>query len=1235
MMKHFLSACILLLAVTTSSAQTFFLDDNGITIKCVDCVSGDTGIVNGIEYTAVDNASLQAAVDNGLIPLNQLCTSLVTSTYELFKDEATFNADITSWDMSGVTTMMRMFQGATSFNQPIGNWDVSSVTNINAMFNGAASFNQPLNGWDVSNVSIMTTVFREATSFDQPLNNWDVSSAEFLTHMFLSASSFNQPLNDWDVSNVTSMYGMFDGAALFDQDLSSWNVSQVTNMSYMFYRSTSFNHPLSAWDVSNVEDFSFMFREASNFNQPLDLWDVSAATNMKGMFRAATTFDQDLNDWDVSNVMDMSYMFYQAESFNHPLFAWNTGSLALMNDMFFQAESFNQGIGGWDVSNVTNMSYLFAQASNFNQPLNNWDVSNVEKMRSVFAQTPYNHPLDQWNVSSVTIMNYMFYLAEEFNQDLSGWCVLSVGEEPDLFNLGGQLIPEQLPSWGECPGCSQNLEWCLAGPLCDSSNTVFPSEIPDYLSSTQSCWQGSLMISDPASVNQLAGFYINMEHSYLGDLDVTFNCPNGQAMLVSSSPGPGENVGIPIENDSPEPGTGYDYFWSANAPLGTWASQPYVGGVYVGVVGGTLESGTYTSETSWDVLDGCPLNGVWKLEICDVWTGDNGFVFDWGVVLENENGEISMQTASCATELGCLDETACNYNAQAEYDNGQCVYLDECGVCGGEGIAEGACDCDGNLLDALGVCGGDCTADADADGICDNVDDCVGAYDECDSCNGPGAIFECGCSDIPEGDCDCNGNQLDAVGVCGGDCAADADADGICDDVDDCVGQYDACGVCNGPGAIFECGCSDIPEGDCDCNGNQLDALDVCGGDCASDADADGICDDVDDCVGQYDACGVCNGPGAIFECGCFELPEGNCDCASIDSDGDGICDSEDDCFSLEEDPGSCCELAIAQFDCSFNGVGSCSDTLNVAGWSVVDSLEIYFSHDPIGNSFPTDLALQIESASGDTLVLGGWAGFNYTNIAGLYLGTGGVLFGWPTNDDSAAVYTQVVDLTAYDLIGEGDWVVTVWNTYSASPTWEVDVVLHGVCGQEGVSCVNDADGDGICDFEDDCVGEYDACGVCGGDGIAEGACDCDGNQLDALGVCGGDCAADADVDGICDDVDDCVGALDACGICNGPGEIYECGCSDIPAGACDCDGNQLDALGVCGGDCVSDVNGNGICDLEELSESGEAMCGQGTVWDESLGVCVVALPTDANFDGCVGINDLLELLAFYGQGCE
>ena len=161
------------------------------------------------------------------------------------------------------------------------------------------------------------------------------------------------------------------------------------------------------------------------------------------------------------------------------------------------------------------------------------------------------------------------------------------------------------------------------------------------------------------------------------------------------------------------------------------------------------------------------------------------------------------------------------------------------------------------------MCGGECTADVDADGICDDVDDCVGVLDECGICNGPGAIYECGCSGIPIGDCDCNGNQLDVLGVCGGECTADADADGICDDVDDCVGTLDECGTCNGPGAIYECGCSGIPEGDCDCDGNQLDVIGVCGGTCVGDIEGDGICDCFEEAVevpfAILDAVGECN----------------------------------------------------------------------------------------------------------------------------------------------------------------------------------------------------------------------------------------------------------------------------------------------------------------------------------------------------------------------------------------
>ena len=202
-----------------------------------------------------------------------------------------------------------------------------------------------------------------------------------------------------------------------------------------------------------------------------------------------------------------------------------------------------------------------------------------------------------------------------------------------------------------------------------------------------------------------------------------------------------------------------------------------------------------------------------------------------------------------------------------------------------------------------------------------------------------------------------------------------------------------------------------------------------------------------------------------------------------------------------------------------------------------------------------------------------------------------------------------------------------------------------GSCTFDGVNCPEDADDDGICDLVDPCVGTLDSCGICNGSGpilecgcndIPSGACDCDGNALDALGVCGGNCTSDLDADGICDDVDDCVGSLDECGVCNGPGAAYQCGCNNIPESQCDCDGNALDALGVCGGNCGSDENDNGICDSTELG-----LCGEDTYWDPMTLQCVVQLIVDleckADLDdnGLISSADLLILLAYFGNECE
>ena len=74
------------------------------------------------------------------------------------------------------------------------------------------------------------------------------------------------------------------------------------------------------------------------------------------------------------------------------------------------------------------------------------------------------------------------------------------------------------------------------------------------------------------------------------------------------------------------------------------------------------------------------------------------------------------------------------------------------------------------------------------------------------------------------------------------------------------------------------------------------DCLTITYVDDCDDADGDGICDDVDDCVGEYDECDVCNGPGADVECwdgsmvcdaaDCPDLPSGTVE-VMYDSDAD------------------------------------------------------------------------------------------------------------------------------------------------------------------------------------------------------------------------------------------------------------------------------------------------------------------------------------------------------------
>ena len=96
---------------------------------------------------------------------------------------------------------------------------------------------------------------------------------------------------------------------------------------------------------------------------------------------------------------------------------------------------------------------------------------------------------------------------------------------------------------------------------------------------------------------------------------------------------------------------------------------------------------------------------------------------------------------------GCMDDMACNYNPEANEDDGSCVYADP------------GLDCDGN-----------CLLDADGDGVCDPVLGCTDAM----ACNFDASATEDDMS------CEYAADYYDCEGMC----LMDTDGDGVCDELE-------------------------------------------------------------------------------------------------------------------------------------------------------------------------------------------------------------------------------------------------------------------------------------------------------------------------------------------------------------------------------------------------------------------------------------------------------------------
>ncbi|MDA9836035.1 fibrobacter succinogenes major paralogous domain-containing protein, partial [Flavobacteriales bacterium] len=359
--------------------------------------------------------------------------------------------------------------------------------------------------------------------------------------------------------------------------------------------------------------------------------------------------------------------------------------------------------------------------------------------------------------------------------------------------------------------------------------------------------------------------------------------------------------------------------------------------------------------------------------------------------------------------------------------------------------------------------------------------------------------------------------------------------------VDDgsCTFPVDCAGVINGTSVVDECG--------------------VCGGDNSTCADCAGVANG----TSVLDDCGVCGGDG---------IAEGTCDCDGND-------------FTVYYDAPDC-EGSLIQTTLvnDFCGTVPCGTSYQeLTGYSDPYTEDSPFILTPTIGTYLFYGSFEIQNGAEIMLTLDDGGTFSLLDIPNPNIEeTGGGMYDYFECCEMGEDYPWCYDfdcsnppVSSLTIVGSNGAEVVIEVGGDPNPSENINGLFNDVewvtlistnakvhldngiivsyyCADEAITdvcgnCNSDINNDNICDELQD----YDCCGVLGGEGDT--------------------------CDGVCDACDDNSSCVDDCGVPNGPGAIYECGCADIPEGDCDCDSNQLDDCGVCGGDSLSCVGCDGI----------------------------------------------------------
>jgi subtilisin-like proprotein convertase family protein len=176
---------------------------------------------------------------------------------------------------------------------------------------------------------------------------------------------------------------------------------------------------------------------------------------------------------------------------------------------------------------------------------------------------------------------------------------------------------------GNCPICGQ-VEHPLSTPLAlpDGDGTSYTSALH---------FSGFGATQTLAATTDILSVCVNMEHSWLRDLQIELIAPSGQILVLQQFGGRvgGElYIGTPNDADdaaNPVPGTGADYCWKPDATQAPMLDYANATNVH------DLPPGDYQAARPFSDLVGATLNGDWTIKVTDDWPIDNGYIFQWSV----------------------------------------------------------------------------------------------------------------------------------------------------------------------------------------------------------------------------------------------------------------------------------------------------------------------------------------------------------------------------------------------------------------------------------------------------------------------------------------------------------------------------------------------------------------------------------------------------------------------------